>query len=154
MVDIVDVQTRSRMMASIRSKNTKPEILIRKILHARGYRYKLHSGKLPGKPDIVFPKYSAVIFIHGCFWHGHDCHIFKPPKSNVDFWESKISRNKLRDTVNSEKLVLMGWRIGVIWECCMTGKSRLNYDVLSDLIENWLHSSDPHFVIQGLIVKK
>lgn len=150
MVDIVDIQTRSRIMASIRGKNTKPEILIRKGLHARGYRYRLHAGNLPGKPDIVFPMYSAVIFVNGCFWHGHDCHIFKVPKSNIDFWQKKISRNKERDAVVAEKLISKGWRVGVIWECAMTGKSRRNIDDLIGLIEAWLHSSGTHLMLQGL----
>jgi DNA mismatch endonuclease (patch repair protein) len=136
-------------MASIKSKNTKPEILIRKELHARGYRYRLHNENLPGKPDIVFPMYAAVIFINGCFWHGHNCHIFKAPRSNIDFWESKISRNKQRDTEHENKLTSMGWRIGVIWECSVSGKTRLNFDSLVKLIEDWLHSSEPHLVIEG-----
>jgi|SRR5450830_91015 len=150
MVDIVDIQTRSRIMASIRGKNTKPEMLIRKGLHARGYRYRLHVENLPGKPDIVFPMYSAVIFINGCFWHGHDCHIFKAPKSNIDFWQDKISRNKERDAVDAEKLISMGWRVGVIWECSMTGKTKRNFDDLIRRIEDWLHSSDTHLILQGL----
>lgn len=123
MIDIVDTQTRSRIMASIKNKNTKPEMLIRKELHARGYRYRLQNENLPGKPDLVFPMYSAVIFVNGCFWHGHNCHIFKTPQSNIDFWESKISRNKQRDTDHEKKLSAMGWRVGVIWECSMQGKN-------------------------------
>lgn len=150
MVDKVDVQTRSRMMASIRGKDTKPEILIRKLLHARGYRYKLHDKKLPGKPDMVFPKYSAVIFVNGCFWHGHDCYIFKTPQSNIDFWQEKISRNKARDIVAAGELVSTGWRVGVIWECALMGKTKRNLDDLIMQIEAWLHSSEAHLVMAGM----
>lgn len=149
MVDIVNIQTRSRMMASIKGKNTKPEILIRKELHARGYRYRLHDKNLPGKPDVVLSMYSAVIFVNGCFWHGHDCHIFKIPKSNVNFWKDKISRNKERDTEVMGKLISLGWRVGVIWECSLVGKTKKNFNELLEAIEAWLHSSDSYLVIQG-----
>jgi DNA mismatch endonuclease (patch repair protein) len=125
------------MMAGIRGKNTKPEILIRKGLHAKN---------LPGKPDMVFPKYSAVIFVNGCFWHGHDCHLFRIPKSNVDFWQSKISRNKELDVLHTGQLLSMGWRVGMVWECALKGKSRVNFDVLLGLIEVWLHSSDSQLI--------
>ena len=93
MADVVDRKTRSRMMSGIRGKNTRPELLIRKGLHARGFRFRLHDKRLPGKPDLVLPKYSAVIFVHGCFWHGHDCHLFKWPQSRREFWRKKITRN-------------------------------------------------------------
>lgn len=142
MVDIVDIKTRSRMMAGIRGKDTKPEMLIRYGLHARGYRYKLHDKKLPGKPDLVFPKYSAVILVNGCFWHGHDCHLFKMPKSNTDFWRNKISRNKELDVTHEAQLIAMGWRVGIVWECALKGKAKVNFEVLLDSIEVWLHSSE------------
>lgn len=141
MADIVSTQSRSRMMSGIRSKNTKPEIYLRKGLHARGYRYRLHGKNLPGKPDIIFPKYFAVLFVHGCFWHGHDCHLFKMPKSNIDFWHNKISRNKELDHIVIEKLTAIGWRVGVVWECAIKGKTRLSPDVLFERIEAWLHAS-------------
>lgn len=154
MVDIVDIQTRSRMMAGIRGKNTNPEILLRKGLHSRGYRYRLHAKKLPGKPDMVFRMYSAVIFVNGCFWHGHDCHIFRMPKSNVRFWQEKISKNKERDVVVIAKLISMGWRVGVVWECALRGKARKNFDDVLSLIEHWLHSSESQLAIQGDIFTK
>lgn len=150
MVDIVDISTRSRMMAGIKSKNTKPEIMIRHALHARGYRYRLYVKNLPGKPDMVFPKYSAVIFINGCFWHGHDCHLFRLPKSNVDFWRSKVTRNKELDVINKEQLCSMGWRVGVIWECALKGKTKVNFNDLLGLIEAWLHSSDARLNLHHL----
>lgn len=130
------------MMAGIRSKDTKPEILIRHGLHARGYRYRLHVKKLPGKPDLVFPKYSAVLFVNGCFWHGHDCHLFRIPKSNVEFWRTKISRNKELDILHIAQLISMGWRVAVIWECALKGKAKINFETLLELIGEWLESTD------------
>lgn len=153
MVDIVDNQTRSRMMAGIRSKNTKPELSIRKALHSRGYRYRLHVKNLPGKPDMVFPKYSAVIFVNGCFWHGHDCHLFRIPKSNVNFWKNKISRNKELDDFAVTKLISMKWRVGIVWECALKGKTRVDFDYLIGLIETWIQSPNTQLVLQGEMPK-
>lgn len=102
MVDIVDVSTRSRMMAGIKNRNTKPEILIRKLLYKKGYRFRLHVKDLPGKPDIVLPKYKAVIFVNGCFWHGHkNCSLFKLPATRTEFWQEKITRNQANDRADS-----------------------------------------------------
>ena len=98
LTDIVDEQTRSRMMAGIRSRNTRPELIVRKGLHARGFRYRLHARGLVGRPDMVFRKYGAVIFVHGCFWHGHDCSLFRLPGTRSDFWQKKIGRNRERDS--------------------------------------------------------
>ena len=141
MTDIVDVATRSRMMSKIKGKNTKPELLIRKALFARGFRYRLHSSKLSGKPDLVFTKYKSVIFINGCFWHGHDCHLFKWPKSNCDFWRQKIERNKIVDAQNNRSLKAIGWKVLVIWECSLKGKEKKNLNLLIDDISEWLHDS-------------
>lgn len=105
------------MMSGIRGKNTKPEIIVRKALHAAGYRFRLHRKDLPGKPDIVLPKYKTVIFVHGCFWHKHDCRYFKWPKTRPDFWREKIEGNVERDRLAYEKLEEMGWRVKVVWEC-------------------------------------
>src|SRR4051794_3884401 len=99
-MDKVNTETRSRIMARVRSKNTGPEMMVRKRLFNRGFRYRLHSDKLPGKPDLVFPKYRAVIFIHGCFWHGHNCVRIRQPASNVDYWSRKIERNRANDAKN------------------------------------------------------
>ena len=117
MVDIVDKETRSRMMSGIRGKNTKPEIIVRKALHAAGYRFRLHCKDLPGKPDIVLPKYRTVIFVHGCFWHGHMCKKFKWPKTRQKFWREKIEGNIERDKKAIAELEKLGWRVKVIWEC-------------------------------------
>jgi len=113
------------MMSGIRSKNTKPEIVIRKALHKEGFRFRIHCRDLPGKPDLVFPKYKAVIFIHGCFWHVHDCSLFKWPSSRREFWKSKLSRNQEKDSESLQKLRDAGWRVLVIWECAFKGVKRL-----------------------------
>lgn len=117
MGDVVDQRTRSRMMAGIRGKDTTPELFIRKWLHAEGLRFRLHRRDLPGRPDLVFPKYRTVLFVHGCFWHGHDCPAFKWPQSNRMFWRSKIEANRARDLRVKEVLAEHGWQVIVIWEC-------------------------------------
>lgn len=117
MVDVHNKKTRSYNMSMIRSKNTKPEIIVRKFLFGNGFRYKLHDKMLPGKPDLVFPKYKTVIFIHGCFWHGHEgCKYFVIPKTRRKWWLEKINRNKHLDTENSGKLKKLGWKIITIFE--------------------------------------
>ncbi len=105
-------------MSQIKGKNTKPEILVRKFLHANGFRYKLHDKTLPGKPDIVLPKYKTVIEVMGCYWHGHhNCKYFKLPSTNTEFWKNKINETIKRDKVNQIRLSKMGWKVLVIWEC-------------------------------------
>lgn len=138
MVDVVDAAARSRMMSGIQSKNTKPEISIRLALHARGYRYRLHVKKLPGKPDLVLPKYNAVVFVHGCFWHGHSCRYFKVPKTRTDFWLEKIGKNQARDKFQEAALLGLGWRVLVVWECAVRSTNREKSPVLIDLIAEWL----------------
>ena len=111
-------EQRSKCMASVKAKDAKPEMIVRKYLFSKGLRYRIHVRSLPGNPDIVLPKYKTVVFINGCFWHGHDaCKYNRLPKSNVDFWESKINYNKARDILNESKLKEQGWRIIRIWEC-------------------------------------
>jgi DNA mismatch endonuclease (patch repair protein) len=118
MADVHDQQTRSYNMSRIRSTDTKPELLVRKFLHARGFRYTLHDKKLPGKPDIVLPKYKTVIFIHGCFWHGHaNCKYFVVPKTRTNWWRHKIATNKANDTKTVKALKKDGWIVITIWEC-------------------------------------
>ena len=113
---------RSQVMSHIRGKNTKPEILVRKELHARGFRFRLHNKKLPGSPDVVLPKYGVAIMVNGCFWHGHKrCHYATKPKSNVEFWEAKIARNRHRDEVTEAHLHALGWHVITIWECELRG---------------------------------
>jgi DNA mismatch endonuclease (patch repair protein) len=119
MTDIVDRATRSRMMAGIKSKNTKPEIRIRSELHRLGFRYRLNQISLPGKPDLVLKKHNTVVFVHGCFWHGHECPLFKWPKSNAKFWRKKIKGNRARDQSDIARLLQLGWRVLIIWECAI-----------------------------------
>ena len=137
MADIVSPSVRSRMMSGIKSKNTKPEIILRKQLHGMGFRYRLHDRRLPGTPDMVFPKYHAVIFIHGCFWHGHECHIFKWPSSNTEFWKNKINANKERDNGNKQQLLDAGWRIAIVWECAIR-KSGYTGQAVARKLADWL----------------
>ena len=111
-------EQRSRNMSAIKSKNTKPEIKVRKILHSMGYRFRLHSKDLPGAPDIVLPKYKTVIFVHGCFWHRHEnCKYASTPKTRKEFWNKKFTENKKRDLEIQEKIKILDWRSVVIWEC-------------------------------------
>jgi DNA mismatch endonuclease (patch repair protein) len=138
MTDVHSKATRSKNMAAVRSKNTKPELLIRKGLHRRGFRFRLHSRDLPGKPDLVFSKYNAVIFVNGCFWHQHDCHLFKWPSTRKDFWHAKIKGNRARDIEAVKQLKSMGWRALTIWECSLKGKTRLQEDDLFSRVSNWI----------------
>ena len=122
MADKLSSTQRKYCMSRIRGKNTKPEILVRKGLHARGFRFRLHNKKLPGSPDIVLPKYGVVIMVNGCFWHGHKgCRYATKPKSNVEFWEAKIARNRHRDEVTEAHLHALGWHVITIWECELRG---------------------------------
>jgi DNA mismatch endonuclease (patch repair protein) len=116
-MDTVDKATRSRIMGSVRQKNTQPELVLRKALHAMGYRYKLHDKNLPGSPDLVFPKYKAAIFVHGCFWHRHGCKQTTTPVTRKEFWEEKFKTNIKRDKKNVRDLQRAGWRVLVVWEC-------------------------------------
>lgn len=134
----MDAATRSRMMSGIRGRNTKPEIIIRRALHLRGFRYRLHVKRLPGKPDLVLKKYNAVVFIHGCFWHGHHCRFFKIPKTRTDFWMDKIERNKLRDKAQVISLIALGWRVSVVWECAVKTMVRDGSCTLVDKLSQWL----------------
>ena len=123
MGDKLNAFQRSHCMSRIRGKDTKPELLVRKGLHARGFRFRLQDRKLPGRPDIVLPKYGVAIMVNGCFWHGHKgCRYATKPKSNIEFWETKIARNKHRDEVTSAHLEALGWTVIVVWECELRGK--------------------------------
>ena len=125
MADVHNKKTRSYNMSMIRSKDTKPEIIVRKFLFRNGFRYKLHDKTLPGKPDLVFPKYKTVIFIHGCFWHGHGgCKYFVVPKTRTKWWIAKIDRNKQLDTENFGKLKKLGWKILTVVECKLRTRNR------------------------------
>jgi DNA mismatch endonuclease, patch repair protein len=121
-----DPETRSRMMRAVKGKDTMPEMAVRRLVHSMGYRYRLHRKNLPGKPDLVFPRLRRVIFVHGCFWHGHDCtRGARMPKANQAYWQSKICRNSLRDAKSIAALQSEGWRVATIWECELKDMGRV-----------------------------
>ena len=136
-------------MSGIRGKNTKPEMSIRRGLHAAGFRFRLHVDAVPGKPDLVLPRFNAAIFVNGCFWHRHDCHLFRMPSTRPEFWEAKIKRNVRRDAEVSAQLDAEGWRSLVVWECALKGRTRLEIDVVISRIAEWLRGSDAHMEIRG-----
>ncbi|WP_439636117.1 very short patch repair endonuclease [Oceanicaulis sp.] len=149
MADIVSKAKRSRMMSGIRGKDTKPELIVRQGLHARGYRFRLHRKDLPGKPDIVLPKYRAVIFVNGCFWHGHDCHLFKWPKTREEFWREKIDLNRKRDATSISDLLSRNWRVLVVWECALKGRLKQEPDAFWNLTSQWLDNGTPFLEIRS-----
>jgi DNA mismatch endonuclease, patch repair protein len=136
-------------MAAIKGKNTRPELRIRQALHRLGFRFRLHSKDLPGKPDMVFPKYKAVVFINGCFWHQHECHLFKWPSTREDFWRTKIGRNADNDARKIALLREDGWRIATVWECALKGRKRLPENDAVQLLAEWLRSDSLMLVVQG-----
>ena len=149
MPDIVDAATRSRMMAGIRGRNTRPETAVRKALHARGFRYRLHPRAVPGKPDITFSRQRAAIFVNGCFWHGHDCALFRVPDTRREFWAAKIDRNRARDTEVRAALAEAGWRALTIWECAIRGRECRPLPAVIDEASAWLRSGTAHHEIRG-----
>ncbi|ACG78841.1 patch repair protein [Phenylobacterium zucineum HLK1] len=122
--DPLTPQQRRRNMAAIRAANTKPEMLVRRGLHAHGLRYRLHDRGLPGTPDLVFRSARVAVFVHGCFWHGHDCSLGVRPRTNADFWTAKINRNRERDEAAEAALLMLGWRVATVWECALRGRER------------------------------
>lgn len=149
MADVLTPRQRSYCMSRIRGKDTKPEYLVRKELHALGFRYRLHQRSLPGCPDLVLSKHRAVIFVHGCLWHRHKCDLFQWPKTNAVFWRRKITRNCQNDEKNLLDLGSKGWRVMTVWECALRGKRRLELSDLIDRIARWLSSSRRHYEITG-----
>lgn len=128
-------------MSGIRGRNTKPEILVRSLLHRQGFRFCLHVRELPGKPDIVLPRYRAAIFVHGCFWHGHDCPLYKLPGTRTDFWRDKIERNRASDQKARDGLLAAGWRVAVVWECALRSPGADIGDIAQRLAR-WLRSGE------------
>lgn len=136
-------------MAAIKGADTKPEMLIRRGLHALGYRYRLHERKLPGRPDIVLAKHDAVIFVNGCFWHGHACPLFRWPATRQDFWRAKITGNIERDARNIDILIVAGWRVATVWECALKGRGRLPSEAVIDSLAQWICSGDQRLELEG-----
>ena len=149
MADIHSESARSKNMAAVKSKNTAPEMKVRKLLHNAGFRYALHNGKLAGRPDIKLTKYKALIFVNGCFWHGHDCPRFTWPKTRKDFWRKKINGNIARDERNILNLESDGWRIATVWECALKGKGKCEDSDIVDALRHWLNSEEQQLVVKG-----
>jgi DNA mismatch endonuclease (patch repair protein) len=143
MVDVHRPEQRSANMRAIRQKDTGPEIQIRRLLFARGFRYRLHVKSLPGSPDLVLPKYRVAVFVHGCFWHGHGCHLFKLPATRTDFWLGKIQGNRDRDFRDQARLQSDGWRILTIWECALKGRHKRPLDDIIETVAQWILAVDP-----------
>lgn len=149
MADIVDAATRSRMMSGIGSKNTRQEVSLRKLLHGMGFRYRLHAKDVPGRPDIVLPRYRAAIFVHGCFWHGHDCSLFRLPGTRQEFWKDKIGRNERRDAEVRRQLEAAGWRHFVVWECATRGRGKEAPAAAAAKVAAWLKSGRKDGELRG-----
>lgn len=148
-MDTVDRQTRSNIMASVGQKNTGAELVLRKALHKIGLRYKLHDRSLPGSPDLVFPRFHAVVFVHGCYWHSHGCYRSTIPKTQREFWIDKFHANRSRDERNVSSLRELGWRVLTVWECALLGKSALGSDEVIGFVRAWLLSTHPLGQIYG-----
>lgn len=147
MIDVVDKITRSRMMAGIRGKDTRPELELRRALHRRGFRYRLHVSGLPGRPDILLPKHRAAIQVHGCFWHRHDhCAFCTTPASNAGFWRAKFGDTVRRDQFNVKGLRSLGWRVAIVWECSIKERGA---EPIADRIKAWLVSNRPYVEISS-----
>lgn len=129
-------------MSGIRGADTKPEMLVRRLLFARGFRYRLHAKNLPGRPDIVLPRWRAAVFVHGCFWHRHDCHLFRLPGTRTEFWKTKIDANATRDARNRLALREGGWRVATVWECALKGRTRREPGEVGDWLAGWIRGED------------
>ncbi len=140
-MDTVDKKTRSRIMASVGQRDTGAELLLRRALHRQGFRYRLHEKKLPGSPDLVFPKHQAVIFVHGCFWHRHGCKYSTFPSTRKRFWKEKFEANRKRDKKNIDSLIAKGWRALIIWECLIKSKD-FHDGKISPSVAKWLFSKN------------
>jgi DNA mismatch endonuclease, patch repair protein len=142
MVDVHNREQRSANMRAVRHKDTNPEIQIRRLLFAQGFRFRLHVKSLPGSPDIVLPKHHVAIFVHGCFWHGHDCHLFRVPATRSEFWMNKIQANRDRDYRDEARLLCAGWRVLTIWECALKGKRKRPTPEIIEQVSAWILAAD------------
>jgi DNA mismatch endonuclease (patch repair protein) len=143
MVDVHNTEQRRANMRAIRHKDTNPEMQIRRLLFARGFRFRLHVKALPGSPDLVLPKHRVAVFVHGCFWHGHGCHLFKVPATRTEFWLTKIQANRNRDYRDESKLLASGWRVLTIWECALKGRLKQPASEVASQAATWILAADP-----------
>jgi DNA mismatch endonuclease (patch repair protein) len=150
MVDVLTPEQRRLNMSRIRGKDTKPELVLRRGLHALGFRFRLHRKDLPGRPDMVFPRYRAAVLVHGCFWHAHGCPLFKWPATRREFWAAKIEGNRARDLRDLAGLAAAGWRVLVVWECALKGPARLPVDAVLARVTAWLDTEELAGVVQGM----
>lgn len=148
-MDIHTPEQRSRNMSRIRGRDTRPEMLLRRGLHAAGLRFRLQAKDLPGRPDLVFPRYRAAILVHGCFWHGHDCPMFKAPATRAEFWAAKIAGNRERDAKAHEALRASGWRVLTVWECALRGPARFALPDVIAAARSFILSNAPELQLQG-----
>ena len=148
-MDTVDRQTRSKIMASVGQKDTGAELALRRALHKIGLRYKLHDCTLPGSPDLVLPRFHAVIFVHGCYWHSHGCHRSTVPKNRHEFWVAKFKVNQLRDKRNMRSLLKSGWRVLIVWECVLFGNKFLPSPNVINSVCAWLNGTKRNGQVPG-----
>ncbi|MDA0781194.1 MAG: very short patch repair endonuclease [Rickettsiales bacterium] len=142
LMDIFTKEKRSKVMSAVKGKDTKPEIMLRKAIFKQGFRYSLHTGSIEGKPDIYLKKYNAVIFFHGCFWHGHNCKAGALPKTRTEFWKKKIESNKCRDLKVINVLKEKGYRVLIIWGCSLKGKGKERFDTVVNKTICWINSNN------------
>lgn len=150
-MDRVDAQTRSRIMASVGQKNTGAELVLRRALHRSGLRYRLHVKDLPGRPDLVLPRFHAAIFVHGCYWHAHGCYRSTVPQTRKEFWREKFAANRARDARKAEELRASGWRVLIVWECALKGKTAPPLEVTVSSVVQWLHAEEETGVVEGIL---
>ena len=148
-MDVLTPEQRRLNMSRIRGRDTKPEMQIRRGLHARGLRFRLHVRDLPGRPDLVFPRHQAAILVHGCFWHGHDCPLFRMPASRAEFWSAKIASNKTRDVRAHAALQQLGWRILTVWECSLKGPGRRPVEDVVEQCQTFIQGRTLQLAIEG-----
>lgn len=151
-MDTVDSQTRSKIMSCVGQKDTGAEVLLRSVLHRIGLRYRLHDRSLPGSPDLVFPRFSSVVFVHGCYWHAHGCYRSTVPKSRRQFWIDKFHSNRTRDERTVRLLLESGWRVLTVWECALRGKTAQPSSAIAQGVKAWLDSSEKLGEMAGISV--
>jgi DNA mismatch endonuclease (patch repair protein) len=146
------MSARHHNLASVKSTNTRPELYVRSGLHRAGLRFRLHNRNLPGTPDLYLAKHRLCLFIHGCFWHRHDCHLFKCPKTREEFWRTKITRNQQRDRKQFDQLLVSGYRVGIVWECSVKGRLRMPEERFFEVLVGQIMGSDDFFEILGSMI--